>query len=130
MATSKTTTSAPAADAKVEEYDFDNWDQDAEDAALSALNDVKHIIVEGSFVGRFADGTIVKIPLSLSLSMVDELQADFTSQIDQFKNLLRTFGGDELVEHLEKQNLIPVAIMTEKYFRCLGRAQELAFPES
>lgn len=127
MATRKTTTAEPV---EAEEYDFDNWDQDREDAALIAMNDVKYIIVEGNFVGRFADGTIVKIPLSLSLSMVDELQTEFTSQIDQFKSLLRTFGGDELVEQLDRQNLVPVAIMTEKYFRCLGRAQELAFPES
>lgn len=85
MATPKTT---------VVEYDFDNWDQETEDAALVALNDVKYIIVEQDFVGRFADGTIVRIPLRLNLALVDELQAKHDSQIDQFKALVQTFGGD------------------------------------
>lgn len=112
------------------EYDFDNWNQETEDAALAALNDVKYIIVEQHFVGRFADGTIVRIPLRLNLALVDELQAKYDSQIDQFKSLVKTFGGDELAASLDTQGLIAVAIITEKYFRCLGRAQELAFPES
>lgn len=112
------------------DYDFDNWDQDTEDAALVALNDVKYIIVEQDFVGRFADGTIVRIPLRLNLALVDELQAKHASQIDQFKSLVQTFGGDALAASLDSQGLIAVAIITEKYFRCLGRAQELAFPES
>lgn len=115
---------------KAVEYDFDSWDQDAEDAALVALNDVKHIIVEQDFVGRFADGTIVRIPLRLNLALVDELQAKHNSEIDQFKALVERFGGEELAAALDTQGLIAVAIITEKYFRCLGRAQELAFPES
>ncbi len=123
MASTKTTTPA-------DQYDFDNWDQDAEDAALVALNDVKYIIVEQSFVGRFADGTIIRIPLVLNLGIVDELQAKHDSQIDQFKSLIETFGGEELAAALDSKGLIAVAIMTEKYFRCLARAQELAFPES
>ena len=127
MATTRKPTAPPAA---TEEYDFDNWDQEAEDAALAALNDVKYIIVENDFVGRFADGTIVRIPLRLNLALVDELQAQHESQIDQFKSLVQTFGGDELAASLDTQGLIAVAIITEKYFRCLGRAQELAFPES
>lgn len=127
MAT-RTTPAAPAAE--VVEYDFDNWTQEAEDDALRALNDVKHIIVEQSFVGRFADGTIVKIPLSLNIGMIDELQAEFSAPLDQFKHLLKTFCGEEVAESLDGRSLIPVAIMTEKYFRCLSRAQELAFPES
>ena len=120
----------PAPSAEVEEYDFDNWTQEAEDDALRKLNDVKHIIVEQSFVGRFADGTIVKIPLSLSMATIDELQAEFASPVDQFRHLIKTFSGEEIAASLESRSLIPVAILTEKFFRCLSRAQELAFPES
>ena len=69
-------------------------------------------------------------PLRLNLALVDELQAKHASQIDQFKSLVQTFGGDALAASLDSQGLIAVAIITEKYFRCLGRAQELAFPES
>jgi hypothetical protein len=114
----------------VEAYDFDGWTQEAEDEALRKLNDVKHIIVEDSFVGRFVDGTIVKIPLSLSLATIDELQADFDSPVDQYKRLLELFAGEEVADGLKQRSIIPVGIMTEKYFRALGRAQELAFPQS
>ena len=126
----RTTTKAAEAATEPDEYDFDNWSQEAEDDALRKLNDVKHIIVEGSFVGRFADGTIVKIPLTLSLATIDELQKDFASPVDQFKHLLKTFAGEDVAADLDKRGIIPVAIMTEKFFRALGRAQELAFPES
>lgn len=141
MATSSTTTTKPATKGRqanpepvpvteVEEYDFDGWTQEAEDAALKEMNDVKHVIVEGKFVGRFADGTIVKIPLELALGMIDELQAEFPNPVDQFKHLLRTFMGEESAADLDKRSLIPVAILAEKYFRALQRAQVLAFPES
>lgn len=124
-------TTKPTSDAVPEEYDFENWDQEKEDAALRELNDVQHIIVEGSFVGRFSsDKKIVKIPLTITLDAVDELKRDFDDPIDQFKHLVRTFGGDELVAEIETRGIIPVGIMAEKYFRALQRAQELAFPES
>lgn len=127
MATAKQTSD----DAALEEYDFENWDQEKEDAALRELNDVQHIIVEGSFVGRFSsDKKIVKIPLTITLDAVDELKRDFEDPIDQFKHLVKTFGGEELAAELDTRGMIPVAIMAEKYFRALGRAQELAFPES
>ena len=72
----------------------------------------------------------MRIPLRLNLALVDELQAKHNSEIDQFKALVERFGGEELAAALDTQGLIAVAIITEKYFRCLGRAQELAFPES
>ncbi len=115
---------------EVVEYDFDNWTQEDEDNALRTLNDVKHIIVEGSFVGRFVDGSIVKIPLSLSLSMIEELQRTFDNPIDQFKHLIQTFAGEDVANDLGARNIVPVSIMSEKYFRALQRAQQLAFPES
>ncbi|MDR2294684.1 MAG: hypothetical protein LBE05_05720 [Microbacterium sp.] len=115
---------------EVVEYDFDNWSQEAEDAALLALSDVKHIIVEGDFVGRFADGAIMRIPLKLSLAQIDELQEKFDNPIDQFRHLVNTFAGDAVAETLNDRNLISVSVMTEKYFRALKRAQELSFPES
>jgi hypothetical protein len=130
MAIMATTKKPAAADAPVEEYDFDGWDQEKEDAALRELNDVKHIIVEQSFVGRFATGEIVKIPLTLSLAMIEEIQGEHVDPIEQFKHLIRVFVGEEFAASLDSRSLIPVSIMTEKYFRALRRAQELAFPES
>lgn len=122
MAASATTTD-------VEEYDFDAWDQEKEDAALAALNDVKHIIVEDSFVGRFSDGLIVKLPLRLKLTMIKDLQREHDDPIDQFRVLVKTFAGDDVAEQIEDQGMIPTAIIVEKFFRAIARAQELAFPE-
>lgn len=114
----------------VDEYDFDSWTQEDEDKALIALNDVRYIIVEGDFVGKFADGTIVRIPLSLPMSIIDELQEKFDTPLEQFRHLLRLFAGEEIAASLSDRSMIPVAIMTEKFFRAMARAQELAFPQS
>jgi hypothetical protein len=125
------TETAPEPGSAVEEYDFDSWSQEKEDAELRALNDVQYIIVEGgTFVGRFSDLTIVKIPLKLSMSMIDELEEKFTDPLDQFKHLLGIFAGEEVAEDLKDRNMISVAIMTRKYFTAFKRAQDLAFPEA
>lgn len=132
MAAPRTTKSKPTQtepEAAVE-YDFDSWTPEAEEAALRALNDVQYIIVGQDFVGRFSDGEIVKIPLSLSLAVIDELQEQFDEPTDQFRHLIKTYAGVQLADGLDERNLISVAIMTEKYFRALRRAQTLAFPES
>lgn len=129
----RTSTTKPSPEpviAEVEEYDFDSWTQEAEDAQLVALNDVKYIISEGTFVGRFSDLTIVKIPLKLSMTMINELEEKFADPLDQFKHLLATFAGEEVAEGLNDRNMISVAIMTRKYFNAFKRAQDLAFPEA
>lgn len=112
------------------EYDFDGWTQEDEDKALIALNDVRYIIVEGDFVGKFADGLVVRIPLSLPISIIDELQEQFDTPLEQFRHLLTLFAGEEVAKSLSTRSMIPVAIMTEKFFRAMARAQELAFPQS
>ena len=122
---------APQPAPEVEEtYDFDNWSQEQEDAALRALTDVRYIIVEDKFVGRFTDHHVVKIPLKLSTSTIDELEAKYATPLDQFQQLLVMFYGEDEAASLADRSLIEVAIMTEKFFRALKRAQELAFPES
>ncbi len=120
------TTKAP----EFSDADFDAWDDEAEVAELEKLNETKYIIVEGQFVGRFGDGQIVKLPLKLKASMVADLNKQFDDPVEQFRHLLVTFAGEEVADAFDEQGLIPSAIMTEKYFRAIGRAQELAFPES
>lgn len=115
---------------ELSDADFDNWNDDSEVAALQQLNETKYIIVEGTFVGRFGDGQIVKLPLKLKAAMVAELQKEIDDPIDQFRHLLTTFAGEDVATAFDEQGLIPSAIMAEKYFRAIGRAQELAFPES
>lgn len=117
---------APAAPA----YDFDSWSEDDENAAiLAAVPDVKYIIVEKRFIGRLGDGTIIEVPLTLSFDFIDQLQAEHSTPIDQFKAILKEIGGDTLSGDFGKRDLVEGAILAEKYFRVLQRVQSAAFPE-
>ena len=123
---------APALEPAAEpEYDFDSWSEADEAKAIEAIKpEVKYIIVERTFVGRFYDGTIVKASLSLSLADVDELQAEHDNEIDQFRALIRVVGGDENVQALSRQDIADVGAMAAKYFEVIQRIQGATLPES
>lgn len=126
MATPKSTT----ATAPAPQYDFDNWSEDAEEKAiLAAVPQVQYIIVEKRFIGRLGDGTIIEVPLTLSLDFIDQLQADHSTPVDQFKAILTEIGGDAIAKDLGKRDMVEGAILAEKYFRVLQRLQQAAFPE-
>lgn len=113
------------------EYDFDSWSEADEQKAIEAIKpDVKYVVVERSFVGRFHDGTIVKATLKLSLADVDQLQAEHDNEIDQFRSLIQVVGGDENVAALSKQDIADVAAMAAKYFNVIQRIQGATVPES
>lgn len=127
MATAKSTKTTAPEDPG---YDFDNWSEDDEtEAILAAVPDVKHIIVERRFIGRLSDGTIVEVPLTLSLDEVDELQAEGAAPVDQFKSILKKVHGEKSATDFGKRDLVEGAILAEKYFRTLQRVQQAAFPE-
>ncbi|ABR10478.1 MULTISPECIES: hypothetical protein [Bacteria] len=112
------------------EYDFDSWTEDDEAKAIAAIApDVKYIIVERTFVGRFYDGTIVKASLALTLDDVDALQAEYANEVDQFRSLIRVMGGEENVRALSRQDISDVVHMATKYFDVLGRIQGATRPE-
>lgn len=111
-------------------YDFDNWsDEDEEKAILAAVPEVKHVIVERKFVGRLTDGTIVEVPLRLTLGDVNELQAEYSTPLDQFEALLKKVYGATAPD-LSGVDMVEGAILAEQYFRTLQRVQQAAFPES
>lgn len=127
MAGTTRNTAAPAAP----EYDFDNWDEEAEEKAIAAaVPDVRMIIVERRAIGRLTDGMIVEAPLSLTLDEVDEMSASGMTPVDQFKVVLRKVGGDELANDFGRRDMVECAILAEKYFRLIQRIQQAAFPES
>lgn len=124
MATSTKTT------AVTPEYDFDNWSEEDEKKAIAALApDVKYIIVEKTFVGRFEDGVIVKLPLSISLDDIDDLSAEFSNPVDQVKELLKTMGGEESVKEFTRHNMTETIAMAEKFFSVFQRIAGASFPE-
>jgi len=126
MAARTTTSTAPA-----DEYDFDSWDEEKETAAIAALvPDIKHVIVEKSFVGRFGDGTIVKLPLEISLDDIDRLSAEFANPVDQVKELLTTMGGPEVAREFASHNLAETIAMANRFFNVFSRIAGAALPES
>lgn len=133
MSATKTTTAktAPkATEAEAPAYDFDSWsEEDEQKAILAAVPDVRHIIVERRFIGRLSDGSIVEVPLTLSLDEVDELQSDGAAPVDQFKAILRKVSGDDAANDFGSRDLVEGAILAEKFFRTLQRVQQAAFPE-
>lgn len=121
MAAAKTTTP---------EYDFDNWSEDDEKKALAALvPDIKHIIVEKNFIGRFPDGAIVKMPLSISLDDVDALQAESGNPVDQFKALLNRVGGKDVAAEFSRHDLAETVVMSERFFTIFSRIAGASLPE-
>jgi hypothetical protein len=134
MATRATTktkpTQAPVSEPAEVEYDFDAWTEEAETQAIAKIApEVKYIIVERTFVGKFFDGTIVKATLALTLDDVDALQAEYDNEIDQFRSLIQVVGGDENVKALSGQDIADVAQMAMKYFNVIQRIQGATRPE-
>lgn len=122
--TTKTVTAEP-------EYDFDNWSEDDEKKALAALvPNIKYIIVEKTFIGRFEDGAIVKLPLSITLDDIDRLSAEFTNPVDQVKDLLKTMGGEDSVKEFTRHNMTETIAMAEKFFSVFQRIAGASVPES
>ena len=125
------TTSKTAKPAEVVEYDFDSWTEETEKQALAALApDVKYIIVEGAFVGRFSDGSIIKLPLSISIDDIDKMTENTPSPVDQIKNLLRDVAGDDAVNEFTKHNMTEAVVLAEKFFTVFTRVAQASFPES
>lgn len=83
--TSKTeTTSIP-------EIDFDSWTPEQEEAALKQIAQAakcKYAIGDNHFYGRFPDGTIINLPLSISLEDVNEISEGDVASVDQFTRLI------------------------------------------
>lgn len=125
--TTKKTAAAPAA---VEEYDFDSWTEEDEQKALAALTpDIRHIIVENSFVGRFPDGVIVKIPLKVTMDQIDQLEAGSGNPVDQFKSLLADIGSKEIADEFSRHDLTECIVMSQKFFTILQKVSQAALPE-
>jgi hypothetical protein len=115
----------------VPEYDFDAWTEEDENKAIAALvPEVKYIIVERMFVGRFPDGVIVKLPLSISLNDIDEMSERTPNPVDQVKSLLLTIGGEDAVGEFTKHDLAETMVMAEKFFTVFSRIAGASLPES
>ncbi len=113
------------------EYDFDNWTEADEEKAIAALvPEIKHIIVEKSFVGRFPDGAIVKMPLSVTLDDVNALSVAGQSPVDQFTTLLTRVAGKDVASEFTRHDLAETVVMAERFFSVFSRISQASLPES
>lgn len=127
MATASRTTKT-----QVEKYDFDAFDAEAEDAAIAQIaeNSVKYIIVEKTFVGRFASGTIVKVPLDITVSIANGIDEDAAGNpIDQLQRLFELIGDEESAKTILAQGLVESVVFATKYFTVLQKITKASLPE-
>ncbi|WP_455904722.1 hypothetical protein [Microbacterium sp.] len=125
MATPKKTTEP------VPDYDFDNWSEEDEEKAIAALAPkIKHIIVEKNFLGRFEDGTIVRLPLSITLNEIDVLSEKTDNPVDQVKVLLEQMGGKEALAEFTNHNMTETIAMADRFFTVFSRIAGASVPES
>lgn len=112
------------------EYDFDSWSEEDEAKAIAALvPDVRHIIVEGNFIGRFVDGKIVTLPVKLSVDDIDELDTVSPSPVDQLKHLLTKIGGPDAAKEFTSHDIAEAMLLATKYFDVLRRVAGASLPE-
>ncbi|MGN7861454.1 hypothetical protein ACTJI8_12810 [Microbacterium sp. 22303] len=121
-----TNTTAPAV-----EYDFDNWTDEDEKKAVAALRpDVRYIIVENRFIGRFVDHSIVEVPFNLSVDDIDEMEKVAVGDpIGQLKHLLTKLGGEKVAKAFTAHDIAETMILATKYFDLLTRRASASLPE-
>ena len=113
--------------------DFESWDEAAEQAAIAAAAaavEVKYIIIEGrTFVARFPDGEIVKVPIKVSLNDISAITTETSDELEQVKSLLQVLGQDDDLEVLGNEDILAVTDFAAKYFRVFEKISQVALGE-
>ena len=110
------------------DIDFDNWDDKKEEAALkeiAAAAKCKYAIGYQHFYGRFPDGTVLSMPLDISLEDVNEISQDDVASVDQFIRLLEKITGPDQVETFISQPTPSMIDMANKYFETFQKINQL-----
>lgn len=113
--------------------DFESWDEAAEQAAIAAAAaavEVKYIIIQGkTFVARFPDGEIVKVPIKVSLNDISAITTETSNELEQVKSLLQILGQDDDLEVLGNEDILAVTDFAAKYFRVFEKISQVALGE-
>lgn len=111
------------------DYDFDNFDEDEAISELVKESEVKYVIVERTFVGRFPNGKIAKLPLTLTLDLANAAEFGGDNPIDQIRGLLNTLGDEKTTNLILSQDLFAVAQFATKYFKVIEKISKASLPE-
>ena len=123
-------------DAETREFtdaDFDAWTQEAETAAIEAIaaaSQIRYIVVEGTFVGRFPDGTILRTPVRFNTEDLDKVSSVAgDSELDQVRALFSVLGDKEALSYLEGADLVSATDYAKKYLSVFARVMGVALGE-
>ena len=131
MATTRRKTEPVVWDSSTPDDDlpFDSWDETREEAAIHAAAeaaDVKTIIVERTFAGRFPDGQVIRVPLDISVADLDAITAEADNPVDQVKHLFERIGDEQAAEALTKQGLTSAVIFAQRFFEAFQKVAQVA----
>lgn len=116
-----------------EAYDFDSWDEAAEQAAIkeaATATQVRYIISEHRFfVAKFPDGEIFKVPLQISFADIEAIKDSGGDESDQVKKLLELLGDEDGAERLSHKDILSVMDFAGKFFHVFERITQVTSGE-
>ena len=110
------------------DIDFDDWTSEQEEAALKQLAQAakcKYAIGDNHFYGKFPDGTIISMPLNLSLDDVNDITEGDVSSVDQFTRLIEKIAGKDDAKKFLAQPTPSMIDMANKYFETFQKLNQL-----
>jgi hypothetical protein len=113
-------------DIQIDDSAFDEYDDEQAGKALEAIaasSSVKRIILEKdkSFIGRYSDGTRIRIPLRISLSVVNQLAEKSDDPVDQLYGLIETLSGKNEASTFVSQPVNESTALARQYFKDLQK---------
>ena len=112
----------------IPDIDFDDWTSEQEEAALNQLAQAakcKYAIGDNHFYGKFPDGTIISMPLNLSLDDVNDITEGDVSSVDQFTRLIEKIAGKDDAKKFLAQPTPSMIDMANKYFETFQKLNQL-----
>lgn len=111
-------------------YDFDNWDEDAEAAAVADiaenLTKIRHIIVGDKIVFEMPDKKHIELTLKLQtkdMLAVSKLDSS-SSDLQSLMALLDLLKDKQASDRLSEYHVSTVAKVAETYFAVLGKVTQ------
>lgn len=112
------------------EYDFDNWDEDVEAAAVADLAEnltkIRHIIVGDKIIFEMPDGRHIELTLKLQakdMLAVSKLDSS-GSDLQSLMSLLDLLKDKQTSDRLSEYHVSTVAKVATEFFDVLGKVTQ------
>ncbi len=105
---------------EVPEFDFDNFDEDA--AIADEAKDIVRVVFGGGvFAGKFRDGTVVHLPLDIPSRLVEDLDIEGKTAVQQLEALLDAMGLKDRAQKVLDQGVISSVVFAQKFFDAIEK---------